>query len=107
MKFTPAVSDIDEDIKLKVTSSDVNEAAGMGSSQEDSNMKVLLATVNKIAMQTEELTTAMVTQKVELKQTIEAQGKMFNMKLEDVSKDFSRKLDASAALHSKEFSLKM
>ena len=107
VKFTPAVSDIDEDIKLKVTSSDVNEAAGVVSSQEDSNMKVLLATVNKIAMQTEELTTAMVTQKVELKQTIEAQGKMFNKKLEDVLKDFSRKLDASAALLSKEFSLKM
>ena len=107
VKFTQAVSDIDEDIKLKVTSSDVNEAAGVVSSQEDSNMKVLLATVNKIAMQTEELTTAMVTQKVELKQTIEAQGKMFNKKLEDVSKDFSRKLDASVALLSKAFSLKM
>ena len=107
VKFTQAVGDIDEDMKLKVTSSDVNEAAGVVSSQEDSNMKVLLATVNKIAMQTEELTTAMVTQKVELKQTIEAQGKMFNKKLEDVSKDFGRKLDASAAVLSKEFSLKM
>ena len=52
VKFTQAVSDIDEDMKLKVTSSDINEAAGVVSSQEDSNMKVLLATVNKIAMQT-------------------------------------------------------
>ena len=34
VKFTQAVSDIDEDIKLKVTSSDVNEAAGVVSSQE-------------------------------------------------------------------------
>ena len=107
VKFTQAVGDIDEDMKLKVTSSDVNEAAGVVSSQEDSNMKVLLATVNKIAMQTKELTTAMITQKVELKQTIEAQGRMFNKKLEDVSKDFGRKLDASAAVLSKEFSLKM
>ena len=107
VKFTQAVGDIDEDIKLKVTSSDVSEASGVVSSQEDSNMKVLLATMNKIAMQTEELTTAMVSQKVELKQTIEAQGKMFNKKLEDVLKDFSRKLDASSALLSKEFSLKM
>ena len=72
VKFTQAVSDIDEDIKLKVTSSDVSEATGVVSSQEDSNMEVLLATVNKSAMQTEELTTAMVSQKVELKQTIEA-----------------------------------
>ena len=32
---------------------------------------------------------------------------MFNKKLKDVSKDFSRKLDASSALLSKEFSLKM
>ena len=107
VKFTQAVSDIDEDIKLKVTSSDVNEASGVVSSPGDSNMKVLLATVNKIDKQTEELTTAMVSQKVELKQTIEAQGKVFNQKLDDVSKDFSRKLDASSALLSKEFSLKM
>ena len=30
VKFTQAVSDIDEVMKLKVTSSDVNEAAGVG-----------------------------------------------------------------------------
>ena len=34
VKFTQAISDIDEVMKLKVTSSDVNEAAGVVSSQE-------------------------------------------------------------------------
>ena len=107
VKHTQAVSDINEDAKLKVMSSDVGDASGVAFSSEDPNMKVLLATVTKIAKQTEELTSAIVSQKVELKQTIEAQGKLFNKKLKDVSKDFSRKLDAISALLSKEFSLKL
>ena len=81
VQFTPIVSDIDEDIKLKVTSGDVNEASGVVSSQGDSNMKVLLATVNKIAMQTEELTTAMVSQKVELKLRLRVKCSTRNSKM--------------------------
>ena len=42
-------------------------------------MEVLLATMTKIAKQTEELTKAMVSQKVKLKQTIEGQGEVLKL----------------------------
>ena len=53
-------------------------------------MKVLLASLTMLTEQTRELTTAMVSQKVELKQAIKAQSELFNKKLKDVSGDFSK-----------------
>ena len=51
VKYTQAVSDIDEDI---------SDASGVVSSPEDPNMKVLLPTITKIAKKTEESITTMI-----------------------------------------------